>query len=74
MFCPCDRVVDTAQSASILLQADCLINALTGAAVKRWWSNSEAKTVLETGSLHPVAIRAAVEATKPLKPLRAESR
>ena len=45
-----------------------LITALTGCAVKRRWSTAGV-TRPGTGSLHPVAIRAAVEATRLLKPL-----
>jgi len=37
-------------------------------AVKRRWSTAGGKTRPGTGSLRPVAIGAAVEATKPLKP------
>ena len=41
---------------------------VTGCAVKRRWSTAGV-TRPGTGSLHPVAIRAAVEATRLLKPL-----
>src|SRR5712664_5000900 len=41
---------------------------LTGCVVKRRWSTAGV-TRPGTGSLHPVAIRAAVEATRLLKPL-----
>ena len=41
---------------------------VTGCAVKRRWSTA-GYTRPGTGSLHPVAIRAAVEATRLLKPL-----
>jgi hypothetical protein len=37
-------------------------------AVKRRWSTAGESPARETGSLHPVAIGAVVEATKPLKP------
>jgi hypothetical protein len=37
-------------------------------AVKRRWSTAGVSPARETGSLHPVAIGAVVEATKPLKP------
>jgi hypothetical protein len=45
-----------------------IVCAVTGCAVKRWWSTAGV-TRPGTGSLHPVAIRAAVEATRLLKPL-----
>ena len=43
-------------------------NAVIGCAVKRRWSTAGI-TRPGTGSLHPVAIRAVVEATRLLKPL-----
>jgi hypothetical protein len=46
-----------------------LSNAETGCAVKKVLVHSGGNTRPGTGSLHPVAIRAAVEATKLLKPL-----
>jgi hypothetical protein len=55
------RGVETSQST-------CLCSRVTGCVVKRRWSTAGV-TRPGTGSLHPVAIRAAVEATKLLKPL-----
>jgi hypothetical protein len=44
------------------------ISRLIGCAVERRWSSAEEKSRPGTGSFHPVAIEAAAEATKLLKP------
>jgi hypothetical protein len=46
-----------------------VINRHCACAVKRRWSTAGESPARELGSLHPEAIRAAVEETKPSEPL-----
>ena len=63
----CSRISNSPQSVGVRQHGCC--NQAISVRRERRWSTAGEKTRPGTGSLHPVAIGAAVEATKPLKPL-----